>query len=174
MIRKEIDRNAKSITERQDLYGQLCPSAKSRCRPLDEATVKKAQEIINENKVDFTPLGLEFLAKLDRALKCAMDDNISMTERKQRMTAPVMELKANAAIFHYPLVGNLANIMLSFLEAIEILDKDAIEIVAAHHTTLNAIIVKKMSGDGGKHGAILIRELKDACARYYAKKRKTA
>ena len=81
--------------------------------------------------------------------------------------------KANAAIFHYTLIGSMANVMLSFLEAIKEFDKDAIEMVAAHHTTLKAIVLKKMSGDGGAVGEQMVQELKDACARYYAKKKKS-
>lgn len=140
--------------------------------PLDEKAVQRSQKTIDENDVDFTPLGLQFLDMLEAAVKQAEDESIDMEVRKIAMTSPVMELKANATIFHYSLIGNLANIMLSFLESIKELDKDAISIVGAHHTTLHAIVMKKMKGDGGKYGDILTGELKDACARYYAKKKK--
>lgn len=135
--------------------------------PLDEAIVAKSQKVLDENDVDFTPLGLQFLAKLELALKSANDESIPMKDRKQALTAPVMELKANASIFKYNLIGNLANIMLSFLESTPELDKDAITIVDAHHKTLNMIVVKRMTGDGGQHGEIFMRELKDACTRYH-------
>lgn len=135
--------------------------------PLDEAIVAKSQKVIDENDVDFTPLGLQFLGKLGEALKKANDASIPMKDRKQGLTGPVMELKANAAIFKYNLIGNLANIMLSFLESTPELDKDAITIVDAHHKTLHLIVVQKMTGDGGKQGEILIHELKDACTRYH-------
>lgn len=140
--------------------------------PLDEKIIKKCQKVIDENDVDFTPLGLEILGRLDKAVKQADDNTIPMEKRKANMTSPVMELKANAAIFHYPLIGNLANIMLSFMETITELDKDAVEIVRAHHTTLHAIVIKKMNGDGGKHGTIMTDELKSACKRYYARMKK--
>jgi hypothetical protein len=136
--------------------------------PLDEEVVKKSQKVLDENDVDFTPMGLQFLGKLEAALKQANDASIDMKVRKQALTAPVMELKANASIFKYNLIGTLANIMLSFLESTPTLDKDAITIVDAHHKTLHMIVVKKMTGDGGQHGEIFVRELKDACARYHA------
>jgi len=142
--------------------------------PLDEGKVRDSQKVIDENDVDFTPLGMQYLNQLKAAIDKSKDTSLDMRERKQMMTQPVMELKANATIFHYTLIGNLANIMLSFLEAIDELDDDAISIVAAHHTTLNAIVMKKMSGDGGEYGGVLINELKDACARYYSKKKKKA
>ena len=84
-----------------------------------------------------------------------------------------MELKANAKIFHYDLVGNLANIMLNFLESITSLDKDALAIVRGHHETLRGIINNNLRGDGGQKGQIMITELENACARYYKKQRKS-
>lgn len=142
--------------------------------PLDQKIVEKAQNAIDNNEVDFTPLGLQFLEKLTENLdKVEKELGVgNIDEQKQLITRPVMELKANATIFHYSLIGNLANIMLSFLESINEIDKDALSIVRAHHTTLNAIILKKMKGDGGKNGEIFMSELKQACARYYSKKKK--
>ena len=140
---------------------------------LDKKTIAQAQKIIEENDVDFVPLGLQFLKELEEALDHA-EGNLNPRknhQKKEFLTDPVMELKANAAIFHYPLVGNLANIMLSFLESIDNLDKDALEIVRTHHDTLKTIISKKMTGDGGADGQVFILELKDACARYYKKTR---
>lgn len=82
------------------------------------------------------------------------------------MAGCVMQLKANAAVFHYRLVGNLAQVMLGFLESLTHIDDNALEIVDAHHKTLNAIIAKQMKGDGGQHGQELQQELIRACERY--------
>ena len=142
--------------------------------PLDPKIVEQAQKEIDENKVDFTPLGKQFLDALNENLGKVSKDlgNGDVLAHKQLLTQPVMELKANATIFHYSLIGNLANIMLSFLESIEEVDEDALSIVQAHHTTLQAIVMKKMTGDGGEHGKVFMTELKQACARYYSKKKK--
>ncbi len=140
--------------------------------PLEEASVKRMQEAIDNNDVDFTPLGEQFLGQLEKAINEAQAaEGNDISAYREMLTGPVMQLKANAAIFHYHLVGNLANVILSFMEALSELDKDSIEILRAHHTTLNAIIKKKMKGDGGEVGAQMVKELKDACARYYAKKK---
>jgi len=138
--------------------------------PLDEKAVAASQEVIEKNDVDFGPLGLAILKKLEDGLEQAKDASVTMQQMKEILTTPVMELKANAAIFHYTLIGNLANIMLSFLEAILVMDKDAIEIVRAHHNTLHMIIVRNMKGDGGAAGKTLATELQQACDRYYQKK----
>lgn len=140
--------------------------------PLDDRAVKRMQKVIDDNEVDFTPLGNQFLAELETAIATARAaEGNDISAYRDQLAAPVMQLKANATIFHYSLIGNLANVMLSFLEAVKELDKDAIEIIQAHHTTLKAIIAKKMKGDGGDVGAQMVKELKDACARYYNKKK---
>ena len=144
------------------------------CGPIDTQAIERAQNAMDNNKIDFSPMGLDFLANLEKSLnsiEANLDDR--KTEQQMKMLiAPVMELKANAAIFHYALVGNLANIMLSFLESIKKLDKDALSIVRGHHDSLKLILSSKMEGDGGKNGQIMETELKDACARYYKKKKK--
>lgn len=138
--------------------------------PIDVKQVKDMQQVIDKNEVDFFPLGLAILDRLQEGLGRASDPSVTMTQMKEFLIKPVMELKANAAIFKYDLIGNLANIMLHFLETISVMDKDAIEIVKAHHTSLHMIIVRKMSGNGGEAGKHLTAELQKACDRYYQKK----
>ncbi len=142
--------------------------------PLNMQAVQRAQEEIENNQIDFSPIGLDFLNRLDIALKEIKPetDRNKVEEQKKTLIAPVMELKANAAIFHYSLVGNLANIMLNFLETIDALDKDVLSIVGGHHDSLKLILSSKMKGDGGKDGQVMETELKDACSRYYKKKKK--
>jgi hypothetical protein len=139
--------------------------------PLDEAVVEKCQKVMDNNTVDFAPLAMEYLEKLADAIKKARTGNLSKDAAVDAMTAPVMQLKANAAVFRYTLIGNLANVMLSFLESVNEVDKTVLEIVDAHHKTLNAIVVKKIQGTGGNHGTLLEEELKGACKRYFSKKK---
>lgn len=136
---------------------------------LDEALIAKCQDIMDGNDVDFEPMAKEFLDLLADAVKNAKKPDAETKEVIQSMTAPVMQLKANAAVFKFNLIGNLANVMLSFLESVEKLDADAISIVEAHHKTLSAIVMKNMKGDGGDFGKQMEEELRKACKRYYAK-----
>ena len=138
--------------------------------PLDERAVERCQKVIDSNTVDFAPLALEYLDELERAIVTSKKADIPVNEAIAAMTTPVMQLKANASTFRYNLIGNMANIMLSFLEAIQKLDDDAIAIVTAHHQTLKAIVTNKMAGDGGPVGQQMEDELKAACKRYFAKR----
>lgn len=144
--------------------------------PVDQQTLQRCQEVMDNNNVDFAPLAMEYLDKLSEAIKKAREQGSAMGKDQvvQSITAPVMQLKANASIFRYNLVGNLANVMLSFLESIKAVDEEAIQIVEAHHKTLTAIVIKKMKGDGGAYGKQLESELKNACQRYFTRRRKKA
>lgn len=138
--------------------------------PLDEKVVAECERIIKDNDIDFAPMAGDFLNKLSEAVKFAKSPGVDLAQAKHKMTQPVMELKANAAIFKYDLIGTLANVMLSFLEAVKTIDKTVIDIVEAHHKTLTIIVLKKMAGDGGPHGKLFEQELKEACKRYFVKK----
>jgi len=140
--------------------------------PLDKNTVERCQEVMDNNKVDFAPIGNELLGKLKATIDKLAAKEMELPEGIASMRSTVMQLKANAGTFGYDLIGNLANIMLSFLEALKKLDQDAIDIVSAHHQTLSIIVTKGMSGNGGEHGKLFEKELKDACKRYFDSHRK--
>ncbi len=139
--------------------------------PLDERSVERCQSVMDNNTVDFAPLAGEFLDKLAEAIQKAKAGEINKDQAVESMTAAVMQLKANASTFRYNLIGNLANVMLSFMEGLKEMDGDAVAIVSAHHKTLSAIVAKKMQGDGGAYGKQLEDELKGACQRYFSKRR---
>lgn len=139
--------------------------------PLDERTITRCQTIIDNNQVDFAPLAQELLARLKNAIALARKGNTESPAVIQAMAESVMQLKANAAVFRYTLIGNLANIMLGFLESVRTIDGDVIEIVAAHERTLSVIVIKKIEGDGGTNGKLLEEELQNACKRYLNKKK---
>lgn len=138
--------------------------------PVDEKKIARSQKLIDENDVDFKPLAQEYLDELDRAIRAAREGKGDSKALIDGLIPPVMQIKANASIFGYALIGSLANVMLNFLETIDAIDKDVIEIVEAHQKTLNLIIANGMKGAGGAFGKELTTELKEACKRYFAKR----
>lgn len=138
--------------------------------PLDPRAVLKSQQAIDNNTVDFAPIGLAILTKMKDAADLGKNPASSAKDVKSAVTTAVMELKAHAALFHYSLIGDLANVMLNFLEAIQEIDNDVLDIIAAHHDTLRMIIVRQIRGGGGDAGRTLVTELQQACDRYYNKK----
>ena len=132
---------------------------------LSSVVVERSQKVIDQNKIDFIPIAESFLCQLSEAIKHAEEAGFSK-KALDNIISPVMQVKANASIFKYVLIGDLANVMLGFLENLNGLDQDAIEIITAHHTTLAHLVSRGMKGDGGDIGTALKDELEGACARY--------
>lgn len=137
-------------------YGGLPPQA-----------MERAEEYIQNNDVDFTGLAQAILDRLNRSVEAVKRDQHHSKEAINRIVGPIMEMKANGAMFKYELLTDVADIILNFLENSPSLDHDILDIVAVHQRTFQVIISKELKGDGGKQGDILIKELEDACARYY-------
>lgn len=138
---------------------------------ISEDILVKAQALLESNTVDFLPLGEMYLASLQRGAEAAQrarlgDDNEAVLAH---IIYPAMQLKANGGMFHYPLITRVADKLIQFLEVIEWPDSEVIEIVMAFHTTMRAIILGKVTGDGGHHGNELVEALNDACIRYFEK-----
>ncbi|MCB9987992.1 MAG: hypothetical protein H6868_01510 [Rhodospirillales bacterium] len=137
--------------------------------PLDEKKIAKSQEVIDNFEIDFAPLATEHLDELEHLVVKALKAGSAPKELAEDITQTIMQLKANAGMFGYGLMGNLTTIMLNFLENIDEMDEDVVDIVDAHQQTLRAIVSNRMAGDGGEHGRELQKELKDACRRYFDK-----
>lgn len=139
---------------------------------ISDFLVSAADELILNNTVDFSEIAPSLLMRLQKSIHHIRSESAGGAERKQALSeviAAVMELKANGAMFKYPLVSDLAATMLSFLEHIDSVDNDIIDLIDAHEKTLNTIIAKKLRGDGGAVGLQLRKELEGACDRYYRK-----
>lgn len=136
---------------------------------LSDDILNKAQALLENNTVDFSPLGEMYLSNLMRGIEKASDmDKGDDTEQIiSLMIYPAMQLKANGSMFHYPLVTSVADKLVQYLEVIIEPDDDAVEIVMAFHTTLRAIIMGRITGDGGRHGQELLNALVAACQRYF-------
>lgn len=134
-------------------------------------TVAACQKTIEENQTDFMPVAGKFLDELEAEIARARGGADDMETLRQNLTRLVMQLKANGAMFGYSLVGELANILMHFMESVTQVDDDIIAILDANHKTLSAIVRTKMRGDGGPQGAALKTELQGVCARYLDRKK---
>ncbi|NCC22646.1 MAG: hypothetical protein EOM26_09340 [Alphaproteobacteria bacterium] len=138
---------------------------------LDPKTILRCQEIIDKNTFDFVPLASgqleEFRAMIDAARAARDPDEIETI--KSRMTQIVMQLKGHAGLFHYPLVSRLGAIMLFFLDNVDNLDDDVLDIARAHYRTLAMILELRIKDSDDRLGRDFERELKSACGRYFAR-----
>lgn len=138
---------------------------------LSEEILNKAQELLENNTIDFLPLAEMYLDSLMKGINVAKDPESGHDGESiiAMMLYPGMQLKANGGMFHYPLVTRIADHLIQFLEVIDEPDIQAVEIVLAFHTTIRAVVLGKITGDGGRHGRDLLTALHDACTRYFDK-----
>lgn len=139
---------------------------------LSEDILNKAQELLENNTVDFLPLGEMYLNTMMKGIENAKDAHPDDDQEYliASILYPAMQLKANGGMFHYPLVTLIADRLIQFLEVIEMADVEAIEIILAFHTTIRAVILGRITGDGGRHGTELVQALDQACIRYFERR----
>ena len=138
---------------------------------LSEDILNRAQELLENNTVDFQPLAEMYLTALMKGIEAAKEAELDADKEYiiAAMLYPGMQLKANGGMFHYPLVTSMADKLIQFLEVVDEPDIEGIEIVLAFHTTIRAVVLGKIKGDGGTHGQNLLSALNDACMRYFEK-----
>lgn len=137
---------------------------------IDPKLVQKAQKLIEEVKFDFAPYAQEFIKQIDKA-----HDELESKKKGERvegiehMIIPVMELKANAAMFNYKIMTDIARVLLYFLECLDDVNQDTMTVIDAHITSLKRVLSEKVKGNTGREGEALIVELDNACMRYFKK-----
>lgn len=140
---------------------------------LPAHVVSRAENVIEGSSADFPGMAKEMLDELSKATEEIKQNPDKAAELRQTLTTPVMNLKANAKMFGYSLVTDLANIVLTFLELVDEIDGDIIQILEAHHNTQSAVFKHNLKGDGGAIGEQLKKELSAACERCKSKKKIT-
>lgn len=134
---------------------------------IDENVINKAQTLLENNTVDFKPIAAMLIELLTEAITDAKNGNSKGEAAIEAMIYPAMQLKAQGTMFHYPLVTDISNILVNFLETVTNVDKDVLDLVVAHKMSINAVLASQIKGDGGKVGKELRDALMDACNRYY-------
>ena len=138
---------------------------------ISDQVLNRTQQLLESQATDFTPLGEMYLGRMREGLDYAKENtDESLCENAiARVLFPCVQLKANGAMFHFPLVTNISERFVQFMEVVERLDEDTIEIAEAFYTTLKLVIAGKVKGDGGEQGHALVEELNYACLRYFEK-----
>ncbi len=141
-----------------------------------ESDLVKAQNMIQTNEIDFRPLGVDMLKELNDILLNIKAGKISPSEYFNHLMYPLMQLKSQGALFRYPSVSHMSQILLDLLENIPEIDKNALEIVAAYAKSLQAILALQVREVDAKVTQELSKALSDACDRYFKlqEKNKTA
>jgi hypothetical protein len=136
---------------------------------LDEKVVARCQQVMDENDFDFEPMARDYLRRFYELVDKSRRERGDGLGIIDEMTTIAMQLKANAAVFHYPIISKLAIIMLWLLESIEGLDDDAIDIAQAHYDSVETVLTLGLRNEDSEQSRELEEELKAACERYFNK-----
>ncbi len=142
---------------------------------LSEQVLKRAQKLLETHTADFAPLADIYLSRMLEGIEKAENSNEedSIEDLITAILLPCVQLKANGAMFHYQLITRIADRFVQFMEVVERLDEETIEIAKAYHSTIKIVVAGKIKGDGGKQGDALVEELNSACMRYFEKHKDT-
>ena len=131
--------------------------------------IKKCQDFLESNPVDFAPYARRFLERLEIIRHEIETQPLDAGKTLGEIVNIIMQLKSNGSMFHYQLISMVSDVMLHFLENVKKLDSDFLEILIVYNKVLDIILNKKLNGNGGREGYILTQELHSACLRYYAR-----
>jgi len=133
---------------------------------VDPKKLQEAEKIIAENTINFVPMAMDYLTELGKAIQNA---DKGVEDAHHNITLPIMHLKSTGTVFKYPLVSDLSDITLTFLETTKTVNVDVLAIVMAHEKLLHAILAEEMSGEGGAKGKAMKTEMASVCDRYLKK-----
>ena len=133
---------------------------------FDEEKIEKAQNVIKENKVDFSPIAEKFLDELDDVLG---NDDLQDKERFSMMLDPLMQLKAQGTMFNYSSITVTTFVVVEFLDEKQKVDHTIKEIIKAYSQTIRTLLKLELRDSEDKTCQLLVNELSKVCERYSKK-----
>lgn len=136
---------------------------------FNDGDLVRAQKGIENNKIDFRPMGQDLLKELDAAIQdvtkgaSAKKDD---TEKLNVLMYPLMQLKSQGGLFQYPAISKISHATLDFLENIPNVDDDVIAIVMAYRQAVNASLALEMKDESHPAARAIFKEMSDAFERY--------
>ena len=143
---------------------------------LSDQILERAQKLLEEQAKDFRPLAEIYLERMKSGISFARESEDKTTTDEDiiaQILFPCVQLKANGGMFHYPLVTRIADRFVQFMEVVERLDHETLDIAEAFYTTIKIVVNSEIRGDGGTQGEALVSELNNACMRYFDKHKET-
>lgn len=134
---------------------------------LDKSVLAKAEEVIDNNTIDFKPIAENILQELEILIgkMRATPENETLVED---MLYAAAQFKAQGSMFRYPLVSDMGNTLVNFLEAVTLPASAAVaDIVSAHKKAITFIIHSGIHEPDHAMGKELLKSLIDACDRYF-------
>ncbi|MCW0235912.1 MAG: Hpt domain-containing protein [Ferrovibrio sp.] len=129
---------------------------------LDEATLKKMEQLVENSSAQFLDETVESLKGLREALGRAATEPAARREVLEHIREEAFQIKGMGGVFGYPLLTEFAKSLHDFLKELEDLDELQQEIVSIHVDTLYVVVSHRIKGSGGALEAQLRASLKAA------------
>ncbi|MEK9968011.1 MAG: Hpt domain-containing protein [Ferrovibrio sp.] len=129
---------------------------------LDEETLKKVEQLVENSSAEFLNETVESLKGLREALGRAASDPSARREVLEHIREEAFQIKGMGGVFGYPLLTEFAKSLHDFLKELEDLDELQQEIVSIHVDTLYVVVSHRIKGSGGALEAQLRASLKAA------------
>lgn len=136
---------------------------------ISNRALQRAQEKIETPDIDYSRYGTRYIREFGRAIRMASQSHFALESQRYALLNPVMMLKASGAMFGYTRVSEIAEGAMFFIETLDHINDDALQVLRAYHDALKIMIDRVIAGSGGQNGQALVDELERALQRYYNK-----
>lgn len=137
---------------------------------FDEKNLEKAQKAIEENEIDFAPIAMDLLAKLQADVQKTLKSE-NMTEY-HAIQDTLMQLRAQGSMFRFPSITAVTDIIVDLLDKHKKVDKTIIEIIIAYQSAAQVIIKTSVKSEKDPVCRALSKELVIVCQKYAERKAK--
>lgn len=135
---------------------------------LDAATIAKAEQTLENNTIDFKPIATDLLKEMDASIESARKSKIEDEALVEALIYPAAQFLALGSVFHYPIISDISDNLVGFLETIATPpSEETLEIVTAHRMAISVALNNNMTGKHPPQGAELKHSLVEVCQRYY-------
>lgn len=125
--------------------------------------------LVEENAFDFRPLGRDIIKTIRSEIKHGYSqDKTDQTQLLDTILVQLMQFKANAAVFHHPVLSEIAEKLLYFFDNVKQFDQESVEILHAFCDAADKLLARENSAYGSDKPAIrqIAKEFENAFLRY--------
>lgn len=132
--------------------------------------IEKAQAKVEtvRGRLDLQPFAEEHMREIKACMaKLKETDGKPDPQVTDEIARSIMKFKGNIGIFSDGPFISLAILMLNWVESVEIIDQDVLDVLKGYYVTLDQIFSGKLKDK--KLIEVIIKEMESACQRYFSK-----
>ena len=131
---------------------------------VEKISVHRADNYAKNNEVSYTEVVTPILRTLKEALDSAEGRPKASKHDSDQMIHALMDLKASAATFHYPLISKLCKPLLLHIESYEFVSKESMRLLNLLYHLVTVVVQSEESEIGVKLGQELENTFLEACS----------